>query len=42
MVASATIITGIAWLAYAAGGLGIVALGLMAVAQFAPTILPFH
>ena len=42
VVASATIITGIAWLAYAAGGLGIVALALMAVAQFAPTILPFH
>ncbi len=42
VVASAMIITGIAWLAYAAGGLGIIAICLMAVAQFAPTILPFH
>ncbi len=42
VVASATIITGIGWLAYAAGGLGLVALCLMAAAQFAPAILPFH
>jgi hypothetical protein len=42
VVASATIITGVAWLALAAGGLGAVALGLMGVAQFAPTILPFQ
>jgi hypothetical protein len=42
VVASAMIITGIAWLAFLAGGLGILAVGLMAVAQFAPTILPFH
>ena len=42
VVASATIITGVTWLALAAGGLGIAALGLMGVAQFAPTILPFH
>ena len=42
VVASAMIITGVAWLAFAAGGLGIFALGLMTVAQFAPTILPFH
>jgi Domain of unknown function (DUF4337) len=42
VVASAMIITGIAWLAYMAGVLGIVAVSLMAVAQFAPAILPFH
>jgi hypothetical protein len=42
VVASAMIITGIAALAYLAGGLGIVAVVLMAVSQFAPTILPFH
>lgn len=42
VVASATIITGVGWLAFAAGGLGFVAAALMAVAQFAPAILPFH
>ncbi len=42
VVASAMIITGITWLAYMAGGLGIVAVALMAVSFFAPTILPFH
>ncbi len=42
VVASAMIITGIAALAYLAGALGMIAIALMAVAQFAPTILPFH
>jgi hypothetical protein len=42
VVASAMIITGIVWLVWLAGGLGVVAIGLMAVAQFAPHILPFH
>jgi uncharacterized membrane protein len=42
VVASAMIITGIVWLVWLAGGLGFVAIGLMAVAQFAPHILPFH
>jgi len=42
VVASAMIITGIAWLAFLAGGLGVVAVGLMAVSQFAPALLPFH
>jgi Domain of unknown function (DUF4337) len=42
VVASAMIITGMVWLAYLAGGLGIIAISLMAVAQFSPTILPFH
>jgi hypothetical protein len=42
VVASAMIITGIAALAYFAGVLGMFAVALMAVAQFAPTILPFH
>jgi Domain of unknown function (DUF4337) len=42
VVASAMIITGITALAYFAGVLGLIAVALMAVAQFAPTILPFH
>jgi hypothetical protein len=42
VVASAMIITGIMALAYLAGVLGILAIGLMAVSQFAPAILPFH
>lgn len=42
VVASAMIITGVAFLAYVAGGLGIIAVGIMSLAQFAPQILPFH
>jgi hypothetical protein len=41
VVASATIITGVAMLAYMAGVLGLVAVGLMSVAQFAPLLLSF-
>jgi hypothetical protein len=41
VVASAMIITGVAVLAYLAGVLGIVAVGLMSVAQFAPGMLSF-
>jgi Domain of unknown function (DUF4337) len=42
VVASAMIITGVALLAFLAGGLGLIAVGIMSVAQFAPHILPFH
>jgi Domain of unknown function (DUF4337) len=42
VVASAMIITGVAFLAYLAGALGVVAAGIMAMAQFAPAMLPFH
>jgi PHD/YefM family antitoxin component YafN of YafNO toxin-antitoxin module len=42
VVASAMIITGVALLGYLAGGLGILALGIMSLAQFAPHLLPFH
>lgn len=42
VVASAMIITGVAMLAYLAGGLGLIAISIMAVAQFAPALLPFH
>jgi hypothetical protein len=42
VVASAMIITGVAFLAYVAGGLGVVAIGIMSLAQFAPHVLPFH
>jgi hypothetical protein len=41
VVASAMIITGVAFLAYVAGALGMAAVGLMAMAQFAPAALPF-
>jgi Domain of unknown function (DUF4337) len=41
VVASAMIITGVAFLAYVAGGLGLIAAGIMAFAQFAPGMLPF-
>ncbi len=41
VVASAMIITGVAFLTYVAGGLGVAAVGVMAVAQFAPAMLPF-
>jgi hypothetical protein len=41
VVASAMIITGVLMLAYAAGGLGVIAAGVMAVTQFAPAMLPF-
>ena len=42
VLASAMIITGVVYLAYAAGALGVIALILMAIAQYAPAILPFH
>jgi Domain of unknown function (DUF4337) len=42
VVASAMIITGVAFLVYLAGGLGVIAVGAMALAQFAPHLLPFH
>jgi hypothetical protein len=42
VVASAMIITGVAFLAYFAGVLGIVGMVIMTLAQFAPTVLPFH
>jgi hypothetical protein len=42
VVASAMIITGVAFLAYVAGGLGVIAVGIMSLAQFAPHVLPFH
>jgi hypothetical protein len=42
VVASAMIITGVAFLAYVAGGLGILAVAIMSLAQFAPHVLPFH
>jgi hypothetical protein len=32
----------VAFLGYVAGGLGVVAIGIMALAQFAPHVLPFH
>jgi hypothetical protein len=41
VVASAMIITGVLMLAYAAGGLGVVAFGIMMATQFAPAMLPF-
>jgi hypothetical protein len=41
VVASAMIITGVLMLAYAAGGLGVIAAVVMAITQFAPTMLPF-
>ena len=42
VVASAMIITGVMFLAYFAGVLGIVGMVIMALAQFAPAVLPFH
>lgn len=42
VVASAMIITGVAMLAYVAGGLGLLAVIIMSISQFAPAILPFH
>jgi hypothetical protein len=42
VVASAMIITGVTLLAYLAGGLGLIAAGIMAFAQYAPHLLPFH
>jgi hypothetical protein len=42
VVASAMIITGVIALAYLAGALGLVGFAIMLVAQFSPTILPFH
>jgi Domain of unknown function (DUF4337) len=42
VVASAMIITGVALLAYLAGGLGLIGVGIMALSQYAPHMLPFH
>lgn len=42
VIASAMIITGVAFLAYIACGFGLIAMLIMALAQFAPHILPFH
>ncbi|MGL4241536.1 MAG: DUF4337 domain-containing protein [Beijerinckiaceae bacterium] len=41
VVASAMIITGVAMLAYVAGALGLVAVGFISLAQFAPQMLSF-
>jgi hypothetical protein len=40
MLASASIILGIVWLAYVAGGLGMVAVIFAGLGVFAPTLLP--
>jgi hypothetical protein len=42
VLASAMIITGVAALGYLAGFLGLAAIALMSVSQFAPAMLPFH